>query len=67
MELVPSHQTSPNKNKDENIRVVVHRTWELVAQKDNMLLLHVIYILANSSLEICVLEAILMTGLVLIG
>jgi hypothetical protein len=37
-------------------------TWELAAQKENMLLLCEIYLLANSTLETCALEAILMIG-----
>ena len=45
---------------DENMRAVVHMTWKLAAQKENMLLLHEIYLLANSTLETCALEAILM-------
>ena len=63
VEHVPLDQTSPKMNKDENIRVVVHMTWELAAQKENMLLLHAIYLLAKSTLETCALEAILMIGL----
>jgi hypothetical protein len=50
-------------NKDENIRVVVHMTWELTAQKENILLLREIYLLANSTFETCALEVILMIGL----
>jgi hypothetical protein len=38
-------------------------TWELTAQKKNMLLLREIYLLANSTLETCALEVILMIGL----
>ena len=49
-------------NKDENMRAVVHMTWELAAQKENMLLLREIYLLVNSILETCALEAILMIG-----
>jgi hypothetical protein len=49
-------------NKNENMWVVVHTTWELAAQKENMLLLHEIYLLANSTLETWALEAILMIG-----
>ena len=60
---VPLDQTSPKMNKDENIRVVVHMTWELAAQKENMLLLRAIYLLAKSTLETCALEAILIIGL----
>jgi hypothetical protein len=67
MEHVPLDQTSPKMNKDENIRTVIHLTWELAAQKENMLLLHEIHSLANSTLEICALEVILMIGLSLIG
>jgi hypothetical protein len=52
---------------DENVWVVVHNTWELAAQKDNMLLLREIHSLANSTLEICALEVILMIGLSLAG
>ena len=63
MEHVPLDQTSPKMNKDENIRAVVHMPWELVAQKENMLLLREIYLLANSTLETCALEVILMIGL----
>jgi hypothetical protein len=59
---VPLDQTSPKMNKNENMRVVVHTTWELAAQKENMLLLHEIYLLANSTLETWALEAILMIG-----
>jgi hypothetical protein len=36
VEHVPFHQTGPKMNKDENMRVVVHMTWELAAQKENM-------------------------------
>jgi hypothetical protein len=50
-------------NKDKNMRVVVHITWELAAQKENMLLLRDIYLLANNTHETCALEAILMIGL----
>jgi hypothetical protein len=64
---VPLDQTSPKINKDENIRTVIHLTWELAAQKENMLLLHEIYLLTNSTLETCALEAILMMGLSLAG
>ena len=60
MEHVPLDQTSPDKNKDENMWVVVHLTWELAAQKENMLLLHEIYLLANSTFETYTLEAIFM-------
>ena len=60
VEHVPLDHTSPKMNKDENIRAVVHMTWELAIQKENMLLLRGTYSLANSTLEICVLEAILM-------
>jgi hypothetical protein len=67
MANVSLHQTSPKVNMDENVWVVVHNTWELAAQKDNMLLLHEIHSLANSTLEICALEVILMIGLSLIG
>jgi hypothetical protein len=49
VEHVPLDQTSPKMNKDENIRAMVHMTWELNAQKENMLLLHEIYLLANLS------------------
>jgi hypothetical protein len=62
VEHVPLDETSPNMNKDENMWVVVHMTWELAAQKENMLLLCEIYSLANSTLETYVLEAILMIG-----
>jgi hypothetical protein len=64
---VPLDQTSPKINKDENIWAVIHLTWELAAQKENMLLLREIHFLANSTLEICALEVILMIGLSLIG
>jgi hypothetical protein len=50
-------------NKDKNMWVVVHTTWELAAQKENMLLLREIYLFANSASETCTLEAILMIGL----
>ena len=63
MEHVPLDQTSPKTNKDKNMWAVVHMTWELAAQKENMLLLHEIYLLADSTLETCALEAILMIGL----
>jgi hypothetical protein len=62
VEHVRIDQTSPKMNKDENMWLVVHMTWELTAQKENMLLLHEIYLLANSTLETCALEAILMIG-----
>jgi hypothetical protein len=62
MEYVPLDQTNPKMNKDKNMWVVIHMTWELSAQKENMLLLHEIYLLANSTLEIYALEAILMIG-----
>ena len=62
MEHVPLHQTSPKMNKDKNMRAVVHMTWELAAQKENMLLLREIYLLANCTLETCALEAISMIG-----
>jgi hypothetical protein len=55
-------QNSPKLNKDENMLVVVHMTWKLAAQKKNVLLLRGTYSLANSILEICALEAILMIG-----
>jgi hypothetical protein len=64
---VSLHQTSPKVNMNENVWAVVHNTWELAAQKDNMLLLREIYSLANSTLEICALEVILIIGLSLIG
>jgi len=63
MELVPLDQTSPKVNKDENMRIVVHVTRELAAQKENMLLLHETYLLVNSTLETCALEAVLMIRL----
>jgi hypothetical protein len=63
VKYVPLDQTSHKMNKDENIRTAIHLTWELVAQKENMLLLPEIYLLANSTLETCVLEAILMMRL----
>jgi hypothetical protein len=64
---VSLHQTSLKVNMDENVWAVIHNTWELAAQKDNMLLLHKIHSLANSTLEICALEVILMIELSLIG
>jgi hypothetical protein len=67
VKYVPLDQTSPKINKDENIRTVILLTWELAAQKENMLLLREIYLLANSTLETCALEAILMMGLSLVG
>jgi hypothetical protein len=63
VKYVPLDQTSPKMNKDENIRTMIHLTWDLTAQKENMLLLHEIYLLVNSTLETCALEAILMMGL----
>ena len=66
VEHVPLDQTSPKMNKDENIRAMIHMTWELATQKENMLLLRAIYLLANSTLETCALEAILMIGLSLV-
>jgi hypothetical protein len=48
---MPLDQTSPNMNKDENIWVVVHMTWELATQKENMLRLCEIYLLANFTHE----------------
>jgi hypothetical protein len=36
VEHVPFYQTSPKMNKDENMRAVVHMTWELVTQKENI-------------------------------
>jgi hypothetical protein len=59
VEHVPLDQTNPKMNKDENLWVVIHMTKELVAQKNDMLLLHGIYSFANSTLETCALEAIL--------
>jgi hypothetical protein len=64
---VPLDQTSPKINKDENIWTVIHLTWELAAQKENMLLLREIYLLANFTLETYALETILMMGLSLAG
>jgi hypothetical protein len=64
---VSLHQTSPKVNMDENVWAVVHNTWKLAAQKDNMLLLREIHSLANSTLEIYALEVILMIRLSLIG
>jgi hypothetical protein len=64
---VSLHQTSPKVNMDGNVWVMVHDTRELAIQKNNMLLLHEIHSLANSTLEICALEVILMIGLSLIG
>jgi hypothetical protein len=62
VEHVPLDETDPNMNNNENMWVVVHMTWELAAQKENMSLLREIYSLANSTLETYVLEAILMIG-----
>ena len=62
MEYVLLDQTSPKVNKDENQWVVVHMTWESAAQKENVLLLHETYLLANSTLETYALEATLMIG-----
>jgi hypothetical protein len=62
VEHVPLDETNPNMNNNENMWVVVHMTWELAAQKENMSLLREIYSLANSTLETYVLEAILMIG-----
>jgi hypothetical protein len=59
---VPPDQTSPKMNKNGNMRAVVHMTWELATQKENMLLLHKIYLLANSTLKTWALEKILMIG-----
>jgi hypothetical protein len=42
---------------------MIHTTWELAAQMENMLLLREIYLLANSTLETCASEAILMIRL----
>jgi hypothetical protein len=61
------HLTSSKVNMDENVWAVVYNTWELAAQKDNMLLLREIHSLTNSTLEICALEVILMIKLSLIG
>jgi hypothetical protein len=63
MEHVSLDQTSPKMNKDENMRAVVHMIWELAAQKEDMLLLYEIYLFANSTLETCALEVIMMIGL----
>ena len=63
VEHVPLHQISPKMNRDKNIWVVIHTTWELGAQKENMLLLREIYLLIDSTLETCALEVILMIGL----
>jgi hypothetical protein len=60
MEHVPLDQTCPKMNKNENMRDVVHMTWKLAAQKENMLLMCEIYLLANSTLQTCALEAVLM-------
>jgi hypothetical protein len=60
-------QTSPKVNMDKNVWAMVHNTWKLAAQKDNMLLLREIHSLTNSTLEICALEVILMIGFSLIG
>jgi hypothetical protein len=64
---VSLHQTSPKVNMNENVWAVIHSTWELAAQKDNMLLQREIHSLANFTLDICALEVILMIGLYLIG
>jgi hypothetical protein len=64
---VSLHQTSPKVNMNKNVWAVIHSTWELAAQKDNMLLMHEIHSLANFTLDICALEVILMIGLYLIG
>jgi hypothetical protein len=63
VEHVPLDQTSPRMNKDENMWVVVHTTWELATQTEDMLLLCEIYLLANSVLKTRALGAILMIGL----
>jgi hypothetical protein len=62
VEHVSLDQTSTNMNKDENMWVVVHLTWELVVQKENILLLREIYLRANSTIKTYVLEVILMIG-----
>ena len=59
---MPLGQTNPKKNKDENLLVMVHMTLESAARKENMLLLCEIFLIANSTLETYVLEAILMIG-----
>jgi hypothetical protein len=67
VKYVPLEQTSPKVNMDKNVWAMVHNTWKLAAQKDNMLLLREIHSLTNFTLEICALEVILMIGLSLIG
>jgi hypothetical protein len=66
MANVSLHQTIPKVNMNENVWAVVYNTWELATQKDNILLLHEIHSLTNSTLEICALEVILMIELSLI-
>ena len=63
VEHVSLHQTNLKMNKDRNMWVVVHTTWELAAQKKNMLLLREIYLLVDSTLETGALKVILMIGL----
>jgi hypothetical protein len=62
VEHVPLDQTGPKMNKDENMQAVVHMSWELAAQKENISLLRAIYLLVDSTLETCTLEIILMIG-----
>jgi hypothetical protein len=50
-------------NKDKIMWAMIHTTWNLAAQKGNMLLLHEIYLLLDSTLKTCALEAILTIGL----
>jgi hypothetical protein len=63
MEHMPLDQTSPKMNKDEKMQAIIHMAWKLAAQKENILLLHEIHLLANSTPETCALQAILMIGL----
>ena len=63
VEHVPLDQTSPKMNKNENMWAMVHMTWELAAQKEDKLLLSLIYYFANSTLATCALETIFMIGL----
>lgn len=50
VEYVPPDQTTLKMNKDENLWAVVHMTKELDAKKEDMLLMHEIYLFALSSL-----------------
>jgi hypothetical protein len=62
VEHVPLHQNSSKMNKDKNIWAMIHTTWNLAVQKENMLLRE-IYLLVNSTLKTCALEVILTIGL----